>query len=94
MFRVRACNLLIEVMLQLLLLMDMIPLACLWRQATEAQVVDHVFHLLHAVLDTIRPLSQRVILEVQHREARMQIFDEPRDRNRPLVIAKGDCVPC
>ena len=58
------------------------------KQSTQAQVIDHVFNFLHAVLDTIATLPQRIILEIEYLKAGMDVLDELSNLQRSTVIAE------
>ena len=45
-------------------------------QAADGQVVHHLLNLLHVVLEAVVALAQRVVLQVQQAEARVQLVDE------------------
>lgn len=46
----------------------------------------------HAVLETVTPLPQNVILQVEQLEASEEIFDEVANLNGPFIVAEGDGV--
>lgn len=58
------------------------------EQSTQAQVIDHVLNLLDAVLDTITPLSQCIVLEIEYLEAGMDVLDKLSNLQRSSVVAE------
>lgn len=65
---------------------------CFGEKIPEGEVVHNVLDLLHVVLDAITSTPQRVVLQVQDLEARVYVFDELADLQRPLIVAQGDRV--
>ena len=46
----------------------------------------------HAVLDTVAPLAQNIILEVEQLEPREEILDEVANLNGAFIVTQGDRV--
>lgn len=67
-------------------------LLLLWHQSSQTEIVDHILNLLDTVLDAIRPLTKRIVLEVQNLEAGMDMLDEFGNRDWARVIALSDAV--
>jgi hypothetical protein len=63
------------------------------QQTSQAEIVDHILDLLDLVLDTIAPLPQRIVLQVQDLESSVHILDELGNLHRPPVVAESDRVP-
>lgn len=61
-------------------------------QAADRQVVHHLFDLLHVVLEAVVALPQRVVLQVEQAEARVQLVDEVGDAERSGVVSCCDAV--
>lgn len=62
------------------------------QQATKTKIVHHVLHLLHAVLNTIAPLPQGVVLQVEDLEPSMDVLDELCDLQWAAVVTQSDRV--
>lgn len=67
-------------------------LLLLGHKTSEAQIVHHILDFLDAILDTVRPLTKRVVLEVQDLEPGVEVLDELCNVNRTGVVALGDTV--
>lgn len=66
-------------------------------QPADRQVVNYLLDLLHVVLEAVVALPQRVVLQVEQAEARVQLVDEVGDADWPAVIPGCDAVhrqPC
>ena len=61
-------------------------------QIADNQVVADVLHLLDVVLEPVAPAPERVVLEVEHLEAGVDVLDKRADQLRPLEVALGDGV--
>lgn len=48
-------------------------------QAADGQIVNHLLNLLHVVLEAVVAFPQRVVLQVEQTEARVQLVDEVGD---------------
>lgn len=46
----------------------------------------------HAVLETVTPLPQNVILQVEQLETGEEILDEVANLNGPFIVTEGDGV--
>lgn len=67
--------------------MGMYPLPTLWHEPSQAQIIHYILDFLDTILDSIRAFSQRVVLEIEHREAGVQVLDELRNLDRAGVVA-------
>lgn len=56
-------------------------------QPADRQVIDNLLDLLHVVLEAVVALPQRVVLQVEQAESWVQLVDEVRYADRPVVIS-------
>lgn len=61
-------------------------------EPADGEVVDDILRLPHVVLDSVDPLPQRVVLEVQQLEASVHVPNKAGDAHGQLVVAQGDGV--
>jgi hypothetical protein len=61
-------------------------------QIADNQIVADVLHLLDVVLEPVAPAPERVVLEVEHLEAGVDVLDKRADQLRPLEVALGDGI--
>lgn len=61
-------------------------------QAADGQVVHHLLDLLHVVLEAVVAFPQRVVLQVEQSETRVQLVDEVGDAERPGVVSRCHAV--
>lgn len=61
-------------------------------EAPDGEVVDHLLHLLHVVLQAVVALPQGVVFEVEEAEAGVQLVDEGGDVQGPRVVPGGHAV--
>lgn len=61
-------------------------------QASNGQVVDHLFNLFHVILEAIIALAQRVVLQIEQAETRVQLVDEVGDTQWAPVVSRCDAV--
>lgn len=69
-------------------------LSILCQQSTQTKVVDHILHFFHLVLDSVAPLPQAVVLEVENLEAGVNVFDELADLQWAAIVSQCDRVAC
>ena len=62
------------------------------NKPSQAQIVDDIFNALHIVLDSVSPLSQNVIFEIQQLKARKQVLEKRANGERQLKVAKRNGV--
>ena len=62
------------------------------RQPSQTQIVHHILHFLDPILDAITALPERVVLQVQDLEARVDVLDELADLQRPAIVSQRDRV--
>jgi len=67
-------------------------LLLLRHETSEAEIIHNIFDFLDAVLDTIRSLAKRIILEVQDLESSMKMLDELCNMNRTRVVTLSHTV--
>lgn len=70
----------------------MLHLLLLGHKASEAEIIHNIFDFLDAVLDAIRSLAERIVLEVQNLESGMQVLDELCNVNRTRVVTLSHTV--
>lgn len=61
-------------------------------EAADGEVVDHLLHFLHVVLQAVVALPQGVVFEVEEAEAGIQLVDEGGDVQGPGVVSGGHAV--
>ena len=61
-------------------------------EASDGEVVDHLLHFLHVVLQAVVALPQGVVFEVEEAEAGIQLVDEGGDVQGPGVVSGGHAV--
>lgn len=61
-------------------------------QPSERKVIHNVLDPLHVILDSVSPLPQDVVLEVQQLEPGEEVLDKGADDEGQVEIAEGDGV--
>lgn len=61
-------------------------------EASDGEIIDHLLHLLHIILEAVVALPQGVIFEVEKAEAGIQLIDEGGDVQGPRVISCSHAV--
>jgi hypothetical protein len=62
------------------------------QQAPQTQIIYHILHLAHLVLNTITPLPQNIILQIQNLEPGMHVLDEPANSQWTAEVPQCDGV--
>lgn len=61
-------------------------------EASETQVVNHVFYPFNVIFDSISAFAQNIVLEVEKLESGKEVFEEGADGHGKLKVAEGYCI--
>lgn len=65
---------------------------CLLIEAPDGEIIDHLLHFLHIILQAVIALPQGVVFQVEKAEPGIQLVDEGGDVKGPGVVSSSHTV--